>query len=366
MNMSRLVNARATRIVTLVVALAAMATILTELFLRPAQKTVTVYFPVAVHLYKGSEVDVLGVRIGTVASVRPQGTQVRVVIHYDAARKIPASAAAVVDEPTLVADRVVELTPPYDGGPVLPNNAVIPLARTQVPLELDQLSANLVELAQALGPNGANAQGALARAVTVGADNLRGEGAAANTTMTQLSAMVGTLGDNRDALFATVRNLQQFTQMLAQHDAQTRAFTTDLAAVSRQLADESAAFSAALHNLGIALGEVSSFIRDNRSALAADVKSLASVTQILARERILLARIADMGAVGISNYPHMYTPSARTYNARFDNSMTDNPALFVCQLYESVGGSAQDCLDKLKPLKSIPLPSNSKQSGSKR
>jgi hypothetical protein len=62
-----------------------------------------------------------------------------------------------------------------------------------------------------------------------------------------------------------------------------------------------------------------------------------------------------MGAVGISNYPHMYTPSARTYNARFDNSMTDNPALFVCQLYESVGGSGQDCLDKLAPLKSVPL-----------
>ena len=355
MSLTQLVNARATRIVALVVALAAMATILTELLLRPAEKTATIYFPVAVHLYAGSEVDVLGVRIGTVTSVRPEGTQVRVVIHYDAHRKIPAGAAAVVDEPTLVADRVVELTPPYAGGPVLPDKAVIPLTRTQVPLELDQLSANLVELARALGPNGANAQGALARAVTVGADNLRGEGEAANTTMKQLSAMVGTLGDNRDALFATVRNLQQFTQMLAQHDAQTRSFTTDLATVSRQLADESAAFSAALHNLGLALGDVSTFIRDNRAALSNDVRQLATVTRILARERVLLAHIADMGAVGISNYPHMYTPSARTYNARFDNSMTDNPALFVCQLYESVGGSAQDCLDKLKPLKAIPL-----------
>lgn len=353
--MSRLINARSTRIVAVVVALAAMATILTELFLRPAQKTATIYFPVAVHLYAGSEVDVLGVRIGTVTSVRPVGTQVRVRISYDAHRKIPAEAAAVVDEPTLVADRVVELTPPYSGGPVLADHAVIPLARTQVPLELDQLSANLVQLAQALGPNGANAQGALARAVTVGADNMRGEGAAANTTLTQLSRMMGTLGDNRDALFATVRNLQQFTQMLAQHDSETRAFTTDLAAVSSQLADESAAFSAALHNLGLALADVATFIHDNRKQLAADVSGLASVTQILARERTLLARIVDMGAVGISNYPHMYTPSARTYNARFDNSMTDNPALFVCQLYESVGGSAQDCMDKLKPLKAIPL-----------
>ena len=353
---SRILDSRATRIVAIVVALAAVATILTELFLRPKHKTAVLYFPVAVHLYPGSQVDVLGVQIGTVDSVRPQGTQVRVVISYAASHRIPAGAAAVVDEPTLVADRVVELTPAYSGGPVLADKAVIPLSRTQVPLELDQLSANLVQLAQALGPNGANSKGALSRAITVGADNLRGEGTQANTTVTKLSQMVATLGNNRDALFAMVRNLQLFTSTLAQHDAQTRAFTTDLATVSQQLADESAAFSAALHNLGIALGEVSTFVRDNRSRLAGDVRDLAEVTNVLARERELLGRIIDIGAVGITNYPHMYTPSARTYNARFDNSMTDNPALFTCQLLESVGGSAQDCLNELAPLKSMPLP----------
>ena len=352
---ARLVNARATRVVAVLVALAAMATILTQLFLRPAKKTAVIYFPVAIHLYAGSEVDVLGVRIGTVDSVRPVGTKVRVAISYAASRKIPADATAVVDEPTLVADRVVELTPPYSGGPVLADKAEIPLSRTQVPLELDQLSANLVELADALGPNGANHNGALSDAITVGANNLRGEGEAGNTTVTQLSAMLATLGDNRDALFGTVRNLQEFSTTLAQHDAQTRAFTTDLATVSQQLADESSAFSAALRNLGVALGQVATFVRDNRQALAGDVRGLAEVTNVLARERTLLARIIDMGAVGISNYPHMYTPSARTYNARFDNSMTDNPALFICQLYESAGGSAQDCLDKLQPLKSVPI-----------
>src|SRR3954471_18602229 len=174
--MSRLLDSKATRVVAVLVALAAMATILTELFLRPAKKTAVLFFPVAVHLYAGSEVDVLGVKIGTVTSVKPVGTKVRVVITYDAGRKIPANAAAVVDEPTLVADRVVELTPPYDGGPVLADKATIPLARTQVPVELDELSHNLVQLADALGPDGANAKGALSRALSVGAANLTGEG----------------------------------------------------------------------------------------------------------------------------------------------------------------------------------------------
>jgi phospholipid/cholesterol/gamma-HCH transport system substrate-binding protein len=360
--MRALLDSRATKIGALLVALAAFVFIAVQLFTPPDRKTAVAYLPVAVHLYPGSEVDVLGVKIGTVTSVTPMGDRVKVVLSYDASRKIPASAMAIVDEPTLVADRVVELTPPYAGGRVLADKAEIPLARTQVPVELDELTGNLVKLSKALGPNGANRTGALARAISVGADNLRGEGGQANSTITGLSHLLGTLGDNRDALFSTVRNLRAFTGELARHDTETRSFTTDLANVSQQLADESAAFSSALHNLGIALNEVAGFIKDNRSALSSDVSGLATVTQILARERLLLAHIADMGAVGISNYPHMYTPSARTYNARFDNVVTDNPALFVCQLYQSVGGDPQDCLDKLKPLDGLPLP----KSGGKR
>jgi phospholipid/cholesterol/gamma-HCH transport system substrate-binding protein len=318
-------------------------------------KRAVAYFPLAVHLYPGSDVDVLGVKVGTVTSVTPEATRVKVVMAYDANRRIPADATAVVDEPTLVADRVIELTPAYDGGPVLADGAEIPLQRTGVPLELDQLTSNLVELSQALGPNGANKTGALNRAIQVGAENLRGEGAQAHTTVSRLAQLMSTVGDNRDALFSTVRNLQAFATTLAQHDSETRSFTGRLADVSQQLADESSAFSAALHNLGIALSEVARFVRDNRSALSGDVRQLASVTTILARERILLAHIADFGAVGITNYPHMYTPSARTYNARFDNFDTSNPALFFCQLYDSVGGDPQQCLDMLKPLNQVPL-----------
>jgi phospholipid/cholesterol/gamma-HCH transport system substrate-binding protein len=259
-------------------------------------------------------------------------------------------------EPTLVADRVVELSPPYDTGPVLADGATIPLARTRVPLELDQMTGNLVRLAKALGPHGANGNGALSRALTVGANNLRGQGHAAHVTVTRFSHLMNTLGDNRDALFGTVRNLQRFTSTLAQHDQETRAFTADLDTVSRQLDEESATFSAMLHHLGVALDDVARFVHDNRAELSHDVRGLAEVAHVLARERVLLGRIIDIGAVGISNYPHMYTPSARTYNARFANVYTDNPALYFCQLFGSVGGDPKQCLDYLSPLKSIPLP----------
>jgi phospholipid/cholesterol/gamma-HCH transport system substrate-binding protein len=157
--------------------------------------------------------------------------------------------------------------------------------------------------------------------------------------------------------------LQSFTSTLAANDSETRGFATELAKVSGELNDERTEFAAALHNLGLALGVVAAFIHDNRKQLSSDVNGLATVTTILARERTLLAHIVDIGAVGISNYPHMYTPSARTYNARFNfNTVSDNPAIFVCQLFGSVGGSPTDCLKYLKALKGISLPTPPKAS----
>jgi phospholipid/cholesterol/gamma-HCH transport system substrate-binding protein len=346
-------DGRAVKIVALVVAVAAIIGISIELFTPADRKSAVAYLPVAIHLYPGSEVDILGVKIGTITSVTPQGDKVKIVLEYDADRKIPAGAQLVVDEPTLVADRVVELTPPYDGGPVLADDAVIPMARTGVPVELDELSSNLVQLADALGPEGANGNGALSRFLTVMAANLRGQGQRGHTTITRLSQLLTTLGHNRQSMFSTVRNLQAFTDELASHDQETRSFTTDLADVSGQLAAESEAFRTALANLGRSLNDVAGFIHHNRAALAKDVDGLTQVTQILAKERMLLAHMADMGAVGISNYPHMYTPSARTYNARFDNVISDNPTLFFCQLYQSMGGKG--CPVKGNPLKRLGL-----------
>lgn len=355
-------SGRIARVAAIVLVLALVVLGARLVFAGPAQKTATAYFPVTVHVYAGSDVDVLGVKVGTVKSVTPQGKQVKVVLSYDADRKVPANVSAVILTPTLVADRVVQLAPVYRGGPVLADNAVIPLQRNEVPVELDQLNANLVKLTNALGPNGANAHGALSRAIAVGAANLHGEGARANTTIHRLSQLVTTLSSSRQSLVSTVNNLADFTGTLATDDKQTRAFAGELTRVSQQLDAERSAFSAALHNLSLALGEVATFIKDNRAQLATDVRGLSNVTNILAKEKTLLAHMVDIGAVGISNYPHMYTPSQRTYNARFDfNTVTDNPTLFVCQLLGSVGGSPSQCLKILAPLKKITIPTGAKK-----
>ena len=55
------------------------------------KKYVTADFPRTVSLYEGSDVKILGVAVGTVDSVVPAGTRVKVKFSYDAKYKIPAT-----------------------------------------------------------------------------------------------------------------------------------------------------------------------------------------------------------------------------------------------------------------------------------
>ena len=44
------------------------------------QKTVTAYFPRTISIYEGSDVRVLGVPVGTIDKVEPEGTRVKVTM----------------------------------------------------------------------------------------------------------------------------------------------------------------------------------------------------------------------------------------------------------------------------------------------
>ena len=55
---------------------------------------------------------------------------------------------------------------------------MIPLSRTSVPLEIDELSESLSRVSEALGPDGANADGALSDLLDTAAENLDGNGRA--------------------------------------------------------------------------------------------------------------------------------------------------------------------------------------------
>jgi phospholipid/cholesterol/gamma-HCH transport system substrate-binding protein len=85
-----------------------------------APKHLTAHFARTVGLYKHSDVRVLGVRIGQVTAIKPEGRTVRVEMEYDGKYKLPVDAKAVVVAPSIVSDRYVQIIPVWMSGVALP------------------------------------------------------------------------------------------------------------------------------------------------------------------------------------------------------------------------------------------------------
>jgi len=279
---------------------------------------VTAYFSRAVGVYNGSDVRVLGVRIGQVDAVTPRGEQVQVDMSIDGSAPVAADTTAVVIAPSVVADRYIQFTKPARGGPRLPNGATIPVQRTATPVELDQLYASLDTLTKALGPNGANANGALSDLLHTGAQNLNGNGQAFNDTVRNFADLARTLAGNSGDLFGTVDQLQRFTTMLATNDHQVSDVNRQLAQVSDTLAANRGELADALKSLGAALGDIQGFIRDNRGALKSNVDKLAVITQTLADQRASLAETLDTAPLAVTNVVNSIDPATGRLQGRAD------------------------------------------------
>jgi phospholipid/cholesterol/gamma-HCH transport system substrate-binding protein len=289
-------------------------------------KQITAYFREAIGVYPGSTVRVLGVPIGKVDAVQPEGPQVKVTMTIDANVPVPAGAQAVVVSASVVSDRYVQLTPAYSGGPQIADDATIPISRTAVPVEVDQIYASLAKLSAALGPNGVNKNGALSDLIRTGAANMAGNGAYLHSMITEFSALSKTLGNSAGNLYATIAYLQQFTSMLKANDGQVRLAEQQLASVSSFLASDRQDMAAALNLLATALGQVQGFIADNRSLLTSNVTKLASITHILVRERASLAETLDVAPLAVDNVVNAYDATTRTLNGRGDlNELTMGP-----------------------------------------
>ncbi|MFE7155096.1 MCE family protein [Streptomyces sp. NPDC057636] len=343
--------------VAVVTALVLVASLAYVLWPRSRPVHVTAYFPRTVGIYPGSDVRVLGVRIGEVQKITPEGDRVRVELSYEEGRRVPADAQAAIINSSVVSDRYVQLLPVYRKGAALRDGDVIPETRTAVPVELDRVFDSLHTTADALGPKGANKEGSLSRLLGVSADNLDGQGENLNRTVKDLSQAVTTLSDGRSDLFGTVRNLQVFTAALAADDKSVRSFNTSLSEVAGQLAGERKDLADALRNLGTALGDVSDFVKKNKKSLASDVKGLSKVTKVLVTQRAALEELLDVAPTGLSNLNNAYNPSSGTLDTRNNAQQAQDPASLLCSVLRTTGdegGKNPDCKELKKLFDSLP------------
>ncbi|OBK14012.1 virulence factor Mce family protein [Mycobacterium asiaticum] len=322
-------------------------------------RKLTAYFTSAVGLYPGDEVRILGVPVGEIESIEPRASDVKITMNVSEDVKIPADAKAVIMSPNLVAARFIQLTPAYTKGPALSDGASIDLSRTAVPVEWDEVKEALTKLSVQLSPAAGEMQGPLGQAINQAADTLNGNGDSFHSALLELSQVAGRLGDSRNDIFGTVKNLQILIDALSQSNEQIVQFAGHVASVSQVLADSSRNLDNTLATLNQALSDVRGFLHENNSTLIDTVNQLTDFTQTLSEQSDNIEQVLHVAGPGITNFYNIYDPAQGTLNGLLSLPNFTNPVQFICGgSFDTQGGPsspdyfrrAELCRERLGPV----------------
>ncbi len=321
-------------------------------------RTVVAYFPAAVGLFPGDDVRVLGVDVGSIDKIEPQGT--RVAVHMTLERKwdLPADVQAVIIAPTLVTSRFLQLSPAYTGGPTLPDGGTIPEERTAVPVEWDKIKEQLTRLTKTLGPqttDGASQSGSLADFVHKAADNARGNGPTLHDTLANLAKATTALSDGRIDLFASVRNLSVLVDALSQSHEQIVAFSDHLASVTEVFATSEKSLGETVADLDGAVTDIQQFVRDNKAGVSVAVDKLGTATQALVDKRRDLEQVLHVAPNALADLYNIYQPAQNSLTGAPALANFANPVQFICSAIAAAGEKGAEeatnlCIQYLGPL----------------
>jgi phospholipid/cholesterol/gamma-HCH transport system substrate-binding protein len=276
---------------------------------------IVAYFDNTNGLFRGDEVRVLGVAIGTIDTIEPQPNRAKVSFWVDDKYKIPLDVKAAILSPQLVTSRAIQLTPPYSGGPVLSDGGVIPQDRTVVPVEWDDLRSQLQKLTDALQPTQPGGVSTLGALINTAAGNLRGQG-------------------------ANIRDSE---------------LNRNLASVTALVADDPTAVADAVNNLNTAVDDATRFITENREALGTTTDKLSSITKAIYDSTDDIKQTLHTAPTAFQNFLNQYSPSHASVNGAFEINNFANPISFLCGAIQAASRlnseqAAKLCVQYLAPI----------------
>jgi virulence factor Mce-like protein len=294
-------------------------------------KTITAYFSTTTAIYPDDGVRVSGVKVGTIVSIEPQGTQTKLTMTVDRDVPIPADAKAVIVAQNLISARYVQLTPAYRStGAVMGDGAVIPADRTAVPVEWDEVKQQLTRLADAMGPNGATSTTSVGRFIDSAANALGDNGDKLRQTLTQLSGVGRILANGSGDIVETLKNLQTFVTALSGSTEQIVQFEHRLATLTSVLDGSTSELDAALTNLSEAVGDVQGFLAESRDKTSEQVQRLANITQNLVDHRGDVEQILHLAPNAIANTYNSLDPQIKAPAGTFVFNNLSDPVGFFC------------------------------------
>ena len=316
---------------------------------------VVAYFENSNGIYVGDDVRILGVNVGKITEIQPQPERVKIAFFYDSKYKVPADAKAAILSPTLVTARAIQLTPVYTTGPVMKDDAVIPSERTAVPVEWDEVRQQLETLADTLQPTEPGGVSPLGSLINTTADNLRGQGANIRDTVIKLSQAFSALGDHSTDIFSTIKNLATLVSALQDSTTLMRQLNQNLASVTGLLADNPNEVADAVKDLNAVVGEVQTFVSDNREALGTTSDKLAGVTKALTDSLDDVKQFLHVAPTTFQNYVNIWQPAQGAVSSVPMINNFANPIQFLCAAVQAASrlGAQQSsklCVQYLAPI----------------
>ena len=238
------------------------------------------------NLFVDSPVKVLGVKVGHVSALEvPEGQgAVVATVRVDGDVEVPADATARLIQGTVLGERFIQLDPPYTSGETLGDGDTIPMERTEVPAEFDELLSSLEEFLGGMPAEDVD------RFIVNVAEILAGRGEQLGTTLEATSDMLETIRANDEELVSLLVGVADLTEMLATRDAELRGLLEDYASLSGTLAAERDTIDLALSESARLLVELEDLFEEQGERLGASTEVLARIGRTVDRNHSELRR----------------------------------------------------------------------------
>jgi phospholipid/cholesterol/gamma-HCH transport system substrate-binding protein len=243
----------------------------------------TAEFASTVGLYPSGDVHVMGIPVGRVDSITIVGTGVRVEMTIDSDVPLPDDVHATIGQTQLIGERNVVLFPHWDaemaaaGKGKIADGDVIPLARTQVPVEPDEGLEAFNDLAQSLD---AETVGGL---VHDAAGVLEGRGDEIGNAIDQAARLGTTLAEVDEQLVAAAEDLHRLAGSLSTREEQLGRLVEQFSQATALLAGERDGIGAVLTALVDLTDQGQHLLDTYGDQLPGDIATVTALASILER-----------------------------------------------------------------------------------
>ena len=294
--------------------------------------TLTAQFDNVAGLFVTNNVNVLGMPVGRVTTIRQKHGYVEVDFTVDKDVKIPADVRAVTLSTSILTDRQIELTPPYAGGPTLKDHDTIGLNRTKTPVEFARTLDMMDRLVSSLNGDG-QGNGPLRTLIDSGAEIASGNGDTIKGALSELSNALRLSANggeqSRDQLTTIIKNLSSLVDAAAANDATLRDFGSSIRQISQILADENLGSGSTGRQLNTVMAQLGEILDHNRDAIKSAVANGNTALKTTVDHQRDLAELLDVAPLTLDNLYNIVDQTNGTGRVRIltDRVLFDNQTI---------------------------------------